>query len=276
MDILKIIQEYMKCYKENCKDDFDNIDKDKKLQIIKNKLKKNKNLKEIDKIVFDIYSNKNQKDFELCVYKKCSIVKDFQEYIINSLNKKIKIFEIKFSNDIKIKYDNLIKLISKSSLTDEEYINFIILFYYFDRIIEIIVMEKLFNIFKHWDDYSKCKYKKCNKLYKDVNDDEELKKKRSLIFQYYNNDDERNKVIRDIYSNEKQVKLDKCMINNCNNILLNLLQNTLKHFNNIIKAYDVKIPKEIQLPEIKKITEKDIPEIMIKYYQIFNYSNKYD
>ena len=51
MDILKIIQEYMKCYKENCKDDFDNIDKDKKLQIIKNKLKKNKNLKEIDKIV---------------------------------------------------------------------------------------------------------------------------------------------------------------------------------------------------------------------------------
>ena len=111
---------------------------------------------------------------------------------------------------------------------------------------------------------------------KRVNDDEELKKKRSLIFQYYNNDDERNKVIRDIYSNEKQVKLDKCMINNCNNILLNLLQNTLKHFNNIIKAYDVKIPKEIQLPEIKKITEKDIPEIMIKYYQIFNYSNKYD
>jgi hypothetical protein len=65
----------------------------------------------------------------------------------------------------------------------------------------------------------------------------------------------KNKVIRDIYSNEKQVKLDKCMINNCNNILLNLLQNTLKHFNNIIKAYDVKIPKEIQLPEIKKITD---------------------
>ena len=25
MDILKIIQEYMKCYKENCKDEFDNI-----------------------------------------------------------------------------------------------------------------------------------------------------------------------------------------------------------------------------------------------------------
>jgi hypothetical protein len=90
MDILKIIQEYMKCYKENCKDEYDNIGKDKKLQIIKNKLKKNKNWKEIDKIIFDIYSNRNQKDFELCVYKKCSIVKDFQEYKINSLNKRLK------------------------------------------------------------------------------------------------------------------------------------------------------------------------------------------
>lgn len=276
MDILKIIQEYINCYKENCKDEYDNIGKDKKLQIIKNKLIKNKNWKDIDKIIFDIYSNKNQKDFELCVYKKCSIVKDFQEYKINSLNKKIKILEIKFSNDIQIKYDNFIKLFSKSSLTDEEYIDFIILFYYFDKIIEIKVTEKLFNIFKHWDNYSKCSNKNCKGLYNEVNNDEELKKKRSLIFQYYNNEDERNKVIRDIYSNQKQVNLDKCMVKKCNKILLKLLQYTLKHFNNIIKAYDVKIPKEIQLPEITELKEKDIPEIMIKYYQIFNYSNKYD
>ena len=276
MDILKIIQEYINCYKENCKDEYDNIGKDKKLQIIKNKLIKNNNWKDIDKIIFDIYSNKNQKDFELCVYKKCSIVKDFQKYKINSLNKKIKILEIKFSNDIQIKYDNFIKLFSKSSLTDEEYIDFIILFYYFDKIIEIKVTEKLFNIFKHWDNYSKCSNKNCKGLYNEVNNDEELKKKRSLIFQYYNNEDERNKVIRDIYSNQKQVNLDKCMVKKCNKILLKLLQYTLKHFNNIIKAYDVKIPKEIQLPEIIKLKEKDIPEIMIKYYQIFNYSNKYD
>ena len=62
MDILKVIQEYINCYKENCKDEYDNIGKDKKLQIIKNKLNKNKNWKDIDKIIFDIYSNKNQKD----------------------------------------------------------------------------------------------------------------------------------------------------------------------------------------------------------------------
>ena len=276
MDILKVIQEYLKCYKENCKDEYDNIGKDKKLQIIKNKLNKNKNWKDIDKIIFDIYSNKNQKDFELCVYKKCKIIKDFQEYKINSLNKKIKILDIKFSDDIKNKYDNLIKLFNKSSLTDEEYIDFIILFYYFDKIIELKFNEKIFSILKHWDDYFKCSTKQCKKIYKDVNNDEELKNKISLIWKNINNDDERNKVIRDIYSNEKQVNLDKCMVKNCNKILLNLLQYTLKHFNNIIKAYDVKIPDDIELPEIVEIKEEDIPEIMIKYYQIFYYSYKYE
>ena len=276
MDLLKVIQEYINCYKEKCKDEYEKISNDKKLKVLKKKLAKMKDLKEIDKIIFDIYSNKNQKDFELCAFKKCSIIKNYQELKINSLIKKIKIFEIKFSNDIQIKYDNFIKLFSKHSLNDEEYIDFIILFYYFEKIIELKVMEKLFIIFKHWDDYSKCSKKNCKNLYNDVNNDEELKNKKSLIFQYYNNDDERNKVIRDIYSNEKQVKLDKCVVNNCNKILLNLIQYTLKHFNNIIKAYDIKIPKDIQLANIKKITEEDIPEIMIKYNQIFNYSNKYD
>jgi len=66
------------------------------------------------------------------------------------------------------------------------------------------------------------------------------------------------------------------MVKNCNKILLNLLQYTLKHFNNIIKAYDVKIPDDIELPEIVEIKEEDIPEIMIKYYQIFYYSYKYE
>lgn len=136
-------------------------------------------------------------------------------------------------------------------------------------------MEKLFSIYKPWDDYSKCSREKCKKLFKDVYNDDELKKKKGLIYQYYDNDDERNKVIRDIYSNEKQVKLDKCIVNNCNNITLNLLQQTLKHFNNIINVYDIKIPDDIKIPEIHEIKEDDIPDIMIKYYQILNYSNKY-
>jgi hypothetical protein len=54
------------------------------------------------------------------------------------------------------------------------------------------------------------------------------------------------------------------MVNNCNEIFLNVLQYTLKHYNKIIKAYDIKIPKDIQLPDI-----------IIKYYQILNYSNNY-
>lgn len=276
MDLLKVIQEYLKCYKENCKDEFEKISIDTTLKTLKHKSEKKKDLKEIYDINFKIYSNKNQKDFELCAFKKCKMGKDYHQLIINSFNKKIEIFEIKFSNDNQKRYDNLIELFSKPSLTDEEYINFLILFYYFQKIIEIIVMKKSFDILKHWEYYSKCRNIKCKKIYKDVNNDEELKKKKGLIYQYYDNDDERNKVIRDIYSNEKQVKLDKCIVNNCNNITLKLLQQTLKHFNNIINVYDIKIPDDIKIPEIHEIKEDDIPDIMIKYYQIFNYSNKYD
>lgn len=276
MDLLKVIQEYLKCYKENCKDEFEKISIDTTLKTLKHKSEKKKDLKEIYDINLKIYSNKNQKDFELCAFKKCKMGKDYHQLIINSFNKKIEIFEIKFSNDNQKRYDNLIELFSKPSLTDEEYINFLILFYYFQKIIEIIVMKKSFDILKHWEYYSKCRNIKCKKIYKDVNNDEELKNKRSLIWKYYSNDDERNKVISDIYSNEKQVNLDKCMVKNCNKIFLNLLQYTQKHYNKIIKAYDIKIPKDIQLPDITKLKAKDIPEIMIKYNQIIFYSDKYE
>ena len=273
MDLLKVIKEYMNCYKENCKDELEKINNDKKLKVLKKRLEKMKDWKDIDKIILEIYSNKNQKDFDLCVFKNCKIRKDFHELKINDLIKKIEIFEIKFPKDIQKKYDNLIQLFSKPSLTDAEYIDFITLYTYFDKTINIIVSKKFFDIFKHWNDYSKCGDKKCKDLYKDVNNDEELKEKRKLIWQYYNNDDERNNVIKDIYSNEKQVKLDKCMVKNCNKIFLNVLQYTLKHYNKIIKAYDIKIPKDIQLPDINELKEQDIPDIIIKYYQIFYYSN---
>ena len=269
-------KEFINCYKENCKDELEKIHNDKKLKVLKKRLEKRKDWKDIDKIILEIYSNKNQKDFDLCVFKNCKIRKDFHELKINDLIKKIEIFEIKFPKDIQKKYDNLIQLFSKPSLTDEEYINFLILFYYFLKIIEIIVMKKSFDILKHWEYYSKCRNIKCKKIYKDVNNDEELKNKRSLIWKYYSNDDERNKVISDIYSNEKQVNLDKCMVKNCNKIFLNLLQYTQKHYNKIIKAYDIKIPKDIQLPDITKLKAKDIPEIIIKYNQIIFYSDKYE
>ena len=65
------------------------------------------------------------------------------------------------------------------------------------------------------------------------------------------------------------------MVKNCNKIFLNVLQYTLKHYNKIIKAYDIKIPKDIQLPDINELKEEDIPEIIIKLNQLSYYLNKY-
>ena len=72
-------KEYMKCYKENCKDELEKIHNDKKLKVLKNRLEKKKDWKDIDKIIFDIYSNKNQQDFSLCAYKNCKIRKKVDE-----------------------------------------------------------------------------------------------------------------------------------------------------------------------------------------------------
>ena len=76
MDLLKVIQEYMNCYKENCKDELEKINNDNKLKVLKKRLEKRKDWKDIDKIILEIYSNKNQKDFDLCEFKNCKIRKD--------------------------------------------------------------------------------------------------------------------------------------------------------------------------------------------------------
>ena len=271
MDLLKVIQEYMNCYKENCKDELDKINNDNKLKVLKKRLEKKKDFKEIDKIILEIYSNKNQKDFDLCEFKNCKIRKDFHELIINGLIKKIEIFEIKFSKDIQKKYDNLIQLFSKPSLTDEEYIKYISLYRFFQKFIDLKVIEEIISIFNPIDDYQKCINKNC----KNFTIDDELRKKKNSIY-LINDEKERNKVIREVNSNEKQVKLDKCGVKNCNNASLKVIQQSLKYYNNIIKAFDIKIPKEIQLHDINELKEEDIPEIMIKFNQIYYYIKKYE
>ena len=261
----------MNCYKENCKDEYEKISNDNKLKVLKKKLAKMKDWKAIDKIIFDIYSNKNQQDFSLCVYKNCKIRKQIHELRIKSWNNKIKIFEINLPKDIQIKYDKLIQLFSNPSLTDEEYIKYISLYRFFEKFIELKVIEELFSIFNPLGDLDKCSKKNC----KNLSIDEELKKKKKSI-NLINNEKERNELIREVYSNEKQIKLDKCIVNNCNNAYLKLIQQSLKYYNNIIKVYDIKIPKDIQLANIKKISQEDIPEIIIKFNQIDNYIKKYE
>jgi hypothetical protein len=263
-------KEYINCYKEKCKDELEKIHNDKKLKVLKKRLEKRKDWKDIDKIIFDIYSNKNQQDFSLCAYKNCKIRKKVHELKIKSWDNKIKIFEINLPKDIQIKYDNLIQLFSKPSLTDEEYIKYISLYRFFQKFIDLKVIEEIFSIFNPIGDYQKCFKKNC----KNFTIDDELKKKKNSI-NLINDEKERNRVIREVNSNEKQVKLDKCGVKNCNNASLKIIQQSLKYYNNIIKAFDIKIPKEIQLSKITELKEEDIPEIMIKFNQIYHYIKKY-
>jgi hypothetical protein len=41
--------------------------------------------------------------------------------------------------------------------------------------------------------------------------------------------------------------------------------------NQKIKSFDLKIPKEIKFPNIEKITENDIPNIIIKFNRFSRY-----
>jgi len=90
-------------------------------------------------------------------------------------------------------------------------------------------------------------------------------KKLSIILM--KDDEKRNKIIRDIYSNKKQVKLDKCYVKNCNNEYLNVLKEVIEIYNKKIKTRNINIP-EIN---INKINENDIPEFIIKFNQFINH-----
>ena len=85
-------------------------------------------------------------------------------------------------------------------------------------------------------------------------------------------DKKRNEVIKNAYSNENQVKLDKCITNKCNKISLDYINEVIKQFNNKIKTFNLKIPI---VPKLKKLSEDDIPEIIIKINQVARYIDKH-
>jgi len=119
----------------------------------------------------------------------------------------------------------------------------------------------------------KCSIDKCKDLYDDVKKDEELTKKKISVFSI-KDDKKRNKMIREVYSNENQVKLDKCIAKKCNKPNLKLVQEYIKLLNKKIDMFNIKIPDNIKLPNINKITEEDIPELVIKFNQFSRYVNK--
>ena len=62
--------------------------------------------------------------------------------------------------------------------------------------------------------------------------------------------------------------------NKCNKASLKTIQEALKDYYNKIKYFNIKIPDNIKLPDIKKITEDNIPEYIIKLNQIASYIQK--
>jgi len=255
------------CIKEKCKDKYEIINNDKEIDDINNKLFSSVNYKDIEKNLINLYSKQNVKDLELCAFKKCKNIKMIHQDKLKFIKNNIILYDIKLSNEFNKKYDNLIKLSLKPILNNQEYINFIVLLYLFEKIITNNIIDSNMKLFELMGEYKRCSKKYCRKF--------ETKDEKNLISNI-KDDDERNKIIREIYSNEKQIKLDKCINNKCNKKQLILIQELLKKFNNKIKLFNIKIPKDIQLPFVNKITEKDIPELIIKLNQISYLLKKYN
>ena len=246
-----------------CKDKYDIVDNDKEIIEIKNKLMRSMNYKEFEKNLIDYYSNKNVKDLELCAFK------NFKDKI-NFIKKNVILYDIKLSTEFKKKLDKLIKLSSKPSLKDEEYMSFLILLKLFEKIINNNIIDSNMKLVELIGEYKRCSKKYCKKY----DTDKELKEKLKIIVNM-KDDKKRNELIREVYSNEKQIKLDKCITNKCNNYELNLIHELLKIFNNKIKYFKLKIPEDLKLPDIIEIKEDDIPEIIIKINQLSYYLKKY-
>lgn len=220
-----LIDDFIKCYKEKCKEDNEKI--------------------------------------ELCKIKNCLI-------LLNIIKNNIIIYDIKLSTILKKKYDILIRLSSKTSLTDEEYLNFVVLLNIFDKITSKYIIDKNIKLYELEKEYIKCSKNKCANLYNNVLDDKDIHYKK-ISLNYIKDDKKRNELIREIFSNKKQVELDKCITNKCNKISLKIIQENMKIFNNKIKLFNIKIPDDIIFDNIKKITINDIPHIIIKFNQIVNY-----
>jgi len=271
--MLKLVQDSNKCSKEKCNKELNKVINDKKLKLEKEKLFKTRELKKKEKIIANINLNKNQNEFDLCAYKKCKIHKKLHEYKIKLMKDKINLYKIKFPKEFQIKYDLLIQLTSKPSLTDEEYIKMLFLFQILTRFISNKQMEFNKDLIKSYEDYINCGLKECKVLQQEVLSDKDLTKKKLSAF-FIKDDNKRNKEIREVFSNEKQVKLDKCITNKCNKASLKTIQEALKDYYNKIKYFNIKIPDNIKLPDIKKITEDNIPEYIIKLNQIASYIQK--
>jgi hypothetical protein len=274
MNTYDLTLKLIKCSKDKCKKEHEKASTDENLKKDRMKLIQSNNLKEINELIKKIYSNKLQNNIDICAYKKCKVHKQLYELRIKSLKDKIKVYNIKLTTDLKNKFDELIKLNAKPSFTDEELLKSIIIIQTLQRFINDKIKTINEPFIKLLGDYISCGKKNCNVLFEEVKNDKILTDKKMKVSSI-KDDEKRNKIIKEIYSNEKQIKLDKCITKKCNKLSLKLIQDMTKIFNNKIKVFNLKPPEHIKIPDIKKISEDDIPEIIIKLNQLSKYIDKY-
>ena len=260
----KLLIKTNKCLKDKCEEKTKIFEKDKKLvKLNYNIINELKNYKKIEKDIIDFYSNKKTKDMVLCAFKNCKFIKKIQDKYLKFINNSIIFYDIKLSNELIEKLDKLKELSSKPSLTDKEYINKIILLKFFNKIANINLFKSKIKLFKLLKGYINCSNKYCNEF----KIDKELQDKKLSIIKM-KNDKKRNEFIKEVFSNEKQIKLDKCITNKCNKVTLKFIQESLKYFNDYLKLFDIEVPKDIQMSNIIELKEDDIPEIIIKFNKL--------
>lgn len=269
-----ITLDYVKCYKDKCKKENEKVIKNSNILNMKTELAKITDLKKKEALIKQIYSNKDQNNLDICAFNKCKKLNtDLIKVRINTLLDNIKLYDIKLSSDNQEKLNKLKKLSIKTSLTDEEYLSFIISL----KIIQEIVNKQLSDIFKpiieNMGKLIKCSEKNCTILYRNVAEDKELREKK-VSLHGIKDTNKRNKLIKEIFSSKKQVELDKCIAKKCNKICLNVIHESMKLINQKIKNKNIKIPDNIKFNDVKKLSVDDIPELIIKFNQISHFVGK--
>jgi len=209
----------------------------------------------------------DKEDLKLCVYQNCQVQKKIYKLRIKIIKDRIKLYKIKFSPNVEKKY----KLLIEFKLNDNNFLQFEELLIFIENYINKQINIKIKKFIKLFQDYINCANDKCKDLTYDVLKIEKLKKDKVSVFNI-KNDKKRNEVIKNTYSNENQVKLDKCVTNKCNKISLDYINEAIKQFNNKIKTFNLKIPI---VPKLTKLSEDDIPEIIIKINQVARYIDKH-
>ena len=102
--MIRLYQEVGNCSKKKCSKELDKVSNDKKLKLEREKLFKTRDLDEKEKILTNVYSNKNQVNLDLCKYKHCKKVnKTLQDHKLKVMKDEIKLYNIKFPEKYKKK-----------------------------------------------------------------------------------------------------------------------------------------------------------------------------